>query len=473
MPRKPKLEKKTITVVVNGTPISVTLHPPTGARRSWYAYTGGWLTSRSTGQRTLEDAIVTAEQMVRGKGHRAKLTDAVLSDEEFEAIQRAHFERHQDPAARERAAKTLNVCLEAIAAFRLISELNPITAATADDCAAFQREALNRPKNWRKQYPRGKKEVACVSANTVLKWSRALAAAWERANRTSGKKCVRGVVEDEKLLSGNPWRQFKWVGGTERPIRQFDGEELLSFLDYLEDRWRGVTVAGALAKTCLWSQGRRTEVTGLRWSSLRAVGHEYHFEIVGKAGIEKWFRVPEGLYQELLALKADSPYVFAAYSQQMRHFYESSRFPWQARVVCEEFRPVNLGDWFHERIVQWSKSLPRGHATAHVFRKSSLQYARTGEDVNRQVADDARVSPGVMMTHYVKETDEQMRARSNRTFARILAGLPAEVARRYGHVDPTSSPLEERLRAALADEDWPLVARLSSELARRTQATVG
>ena len=115
----------------------------------------------------------------------------------------------------------------------------------------------------------------------------------------------------------------------------------------------------------------------------------------------------------------------------------------------------------------------QGHATAHVFRKSSLRYARTGEDVNRLVADDARVSPGVMMTPYVKETDEQMRARSNRTFVRILAGLPAEVACRYGHIDPAGSPLEERLKAALAAEDWPLVARLSSELAKRQQATAG
>ena len=41
MPRKPKLEKKTITVVVNGTPIAVTLHPPAGARKSLVRLLGG------------------------------------------------------------------------------------------------------------------------------------------------------------------------------------------------------------------------------------------------------------------------------------------------------------------------------------------------------------------------------------------------------------------------------------------------
>jgi hypothetical protein len=41
MPRKPKVEKHTITVVINGAPIDVVLHPPTGSRMSWYAYWAG------------------------------------------------------------------------------------------------------------------------------------------------------------------------------------------------------------------------------------------------------------------------------------------------------------------------------------------------------------------------------------------------------------------------------------------------
>ena len=113
------------------------------------------MASRSTGQSKLEDAIVVAESMVRNGGKQATLADAVpvLSDAEFEAIQRAHFGRKTDPAAKLRADKTLDDCLEAIAAFRDITGLKPVTLATADDCAAFQRKALTLPKNWRKQYP--------------------------------------------------------------------------------------------------------------------------------------------------------------------------------------------------------------------------------------------------------------------------------------------------------------------------------
>ena len=59
-----------------------------------------------------------------------------------------------------------------------------------------------------------------------------------------------------------------------------------------------------------------------------------------------------------------------------------------------------------------------------------------------------------MMTNYVQENDEEMRQRSNRTYRRIIASLPAEVAVRYGHVRDARSELEERLRAALDAKDW-------------------
>ena len=47
MPRKPKVEKRTATIIANDKPIQVTLHPPTGARKSWYAYWNGLATSNT------------------------------------------------------------------------------------------------------------------------------------------------------------------------------------------------------------------------------------------------------------------------------------------------------------------------------------------------------------------------------------------------------------------------------------------
>jgi len=468
MPRKMKVQKKQLTVVLAGTPVAVTLHPPQGTRRSWYAYWNGLVASKSTGRHEFDAAAAAAEAMLKawkqgGDGHRPLPTDGVMTDEEFEAIQRTHFQRKTDAVAVVRAGKTLTVCLEAVRAFRDISGLRPVTQATPDDCARFQRAALSRPKNWRQQHPRGRKpeEAERLSPNTVLKWSRALAAAFERANRNAGKKCIRGVVDERTLLTTNPWNQFDWIEGRSRPIRQLDAGEINALFDHLESGWAGVTVAPLLVKVFLWSACRQLEVAGLRWSSLRRNGDEAHFEVVGKWGVEKWFRVPPALLRELERVRADGPFVFAGYNEQLRRFHEAAGRPDNARRVGGEFKPMCLGDWFADRMDDWSATLAGGHAHTHVLRKTTLQYARIGEDINRQLAADARVSESVLMSSYVRETDEQLRQSSNRTYRRIVASFPAELAGRLGYAVDPGADLEERLKAAVGRKDWPLVAELT------------
>ena len=465
MPRKPKLDKTQITVVVHGNPVAVTLYPPIPPRTSWYVYWAGLTYAKTTGQRDLAEAIKVAESMVRNGGERHDLADTVLSDEEFEEIQRRHFGRKTDPAAQRRAEKSLVSCLNAIAAFRAISGITPIAAATPDDCAAFQRKALTLPKNWRQDYPKGKKEAEPISPNTVVKWSRSLQAAFERVNRNAGRRCVRGVVAGSKLLSENPWRQFTWVEGVDRPLRQFDETELLSVLDYLEAGWPEITVGPLVAKVLLWSWSRRREVAALKWDDLRIVANERHFRVVGKWGVEKWFRLPESLYEELLKVRTEQDYVFARYNEQLRAFHLARQQKQAAELVAAEFNPDNVGDWLYRRLIEWSDSRPNGRATIHVFRKTALQYARVGEDVNRQVAADARLSESVMMTNYVRENDEQLRQKSNRTFHRLLASLPAQVRRRYGYVPSPTAELEEQLQIAYAAKDWRRVKQLATKLA--------
>jgi hypothetical protein len=174
-----------------------------------------------------------------------------------------------------------------------------------------------------------------------------------------------------------------------------------------------------------------------------------------------------------LLIKTNSPYVFAAYNDQLRRCHERKGRPEIAGRVMSDFKPICLGDWFSERLADWSASLAKGHAYPHVFRKTSLQYARIGEDINRQVANDARVGESVMMTSYVKETDEELRQASNRTFGRILASLPPEVAHRNGHTEASSSKLEQQLQAAMAAKNWPQVARLSVQMSRRKRTPTG
>jgi hypothetical protein len=100
-------------------------------------------------------------------------------------------------------------------------------------------------------------------------------------------------------------------------------------------------------------------------------------------------------------------------------------------------------------VTEWAREQGKGHAFVHILRKTTLQHARRREDINRLVAGDARVSEAVMMTSYVKETDEEMRQKSNRTFHRFLAALPTELARRYGHLQQRAAPFEAQLQAAM------------------------
>ena len=112
-------------------------------------------------------------------GELGRAEDLGLSDEESEEIQRRHFAKKKDPAAAQRAQKSLKSCLEAISAFREITGVRPVSLATPDDCERFQTQAQQRPWNWRKKYPKGKEANGRVlGPNTILKWSRELQAAF-------------------------------------------------------------------------------------------------------------------------------------------------------------------------------------------------------------------------------------------------------------------------------------------------------
>ena len=155
------------------------------------------------------------------------------------------------------------------------------------------------------------------------------------------------------------------------------------------------------------------------------------------------------------------------YGEQLRRFHSDAGRTAAAQQTRTDFLPENVGDWFYRQIVRWSKSLPNGQACVHVFRKTTLQYARSGEDVNRRVAEDARLGEGVLMTSYVKETDEQMREKSNRMFRRIANSLTAEVAARFGFERKPMDCIAERLDRARAASDWKLVAALADQLAQQ------
>ena len=70
-----------------------------------------------------------------------------------------------------------------------------------------------------------------------------------------------------------------------------------------------------------------------------------------------------------------------------------------------------------------------------------------------------------MMRHYVDEDDEELRAASNRTYARLLRGISPKVAERYGfRADEEGVSLEDQLAAAVRAKDWTLADALLKRL---------
>jgi integrase len=466
--RKRKQKKQKIEVVVDSRSITATLFPPNEKQKSWYVYWKGLNNSRSTGHADYVKAVEATYDMLQNGGKKSDFVDTIMSDEEFEEIQRRHYAKKTDPEAKQRAGKSLNGCLDAISAFRKITGLSPVTLATPEDCERFQIEAMQLPKDWRCHHRKTsktvKKDVNLLSPSTVHKWSVALRAAFNRANRNAGKKCVRGVVPADKLLTENPWTQFTWIEPRKRPLRQFDPQELISIIDYFDESWPGIRFAPAFARLSLWSGSRRRELAHLSWEDFRIVDNEYHFESTGKHGVTKWFRIPSGLYEDLLAMKTDSSFVFACYTEELRKFHKKRGQKNFSSHVKIRFDPENVGDWMYRQIVKWSKDLPDGAAYLHTFRKTALQFAFSGEHIEHTVARDASVTPSVMMASYAQSTHEELRRRSNATYDRLRRSLPVEVAERYGLEESPQGQLMEQLDLARRQEDWNAVRELASQL---------
>lgn len=458
MPRKPKAAcKQVITVAVKGKTVSVSMSPPAGTRRSWYAYWRGLKSSVSTRTRDLKEAVEVVTAMLNGVD---PCPTATLTDDELIEIQRRHFEIQGVGRKKPESSETsLKEVLSAIAAFQAQSGISPISSATPTNCEQFMHKALTLPRNWRQPHS---KITTPLSPFTVYKWLGALQGAFQRANRNAGRTCIRSVVPAERLLTANPWNEFSWIPKPKATVRHFTGEELIDFLTYLRTAWPTVTVGVSMLQVLTWSWGRRQEVASLTWDSLRLVDDECHLFMEGKWRVEKWFRIPRPVYDELVAHRTSSPFVFSALSDQLRaHHINQGRADIAAKI--RGYSPENAGRWFYERMSSWSE----GEGTVHMLRKTAMKFARMGENLSEAVARDASVTTAVMLGHYAPDYDPEMRAKSNRMFRRIRDGFGIEVAKAFGYEESPTEALEQRLREATMAKDWELVGRLSAELARQ------
>jgi integrase len=207
-------------------------------------------------------------------------------------------------------------------------------------------------------------------------------------------KLIEAAFSTHVLVRGNEITLTGETQETERVSKLF--QELVSLLDYFASEWPGVGFAPAFAKVIFWSWARREEVSSLRWSDERRFGAECHFESTGKWAVRKWFRIPDALRSELEALRTESDFVFGCYPDQLREFYSARQRHFAADRIRRDFSQANLGEWMYRQVRAWSSTLPGGSAYLHVFRKTALQHALSGEHIDQVVAQEAQVTARVM-----------------------------------------------------------------------------
>lgn len=59
--------------------------------------------------------------------------------------------------------------------------------------------------------------------------------------------------------------------------------------------------------------------------------------------------------------------------------------------MVDEFKPENLGYWMYHQVKDWSQELSDGSAYLHIFRKTGLQLALSGEHAKIDVARRTKV----------------------------------------------------------------------------------
>ena len=79
-----------------------------------------------------------------------------------------------------------------------------------------------------------------------------------------------------------------------------------------------------------------------------------------------------------------------------------------------------------------------------------------------------------MLDHYVDDTDEELRLKSNQTFARIASSLPSTAAERYGYFPQREGAKpEEVLRVAIERKDFQTARALLDQMEKDTRSGNG
>ena len=268
----------------------------------------------------------------------------------------------------------------------------PITRATPDDCAAFQRKALKLPKTTAaSHYPRASRRSPPATAPTPSSSGRSPS---RRPGSGPGGPAARsasaGVVDERSCWRTTP-------GGSSPGSRASTGPSASSTARSCSPCWTTWSASGPAYRGRADGQGLllvlRPAVGSIGLTlgpAPDASAREWHFQVVGKWGVKKWFRCPQAVPGAARRPHRRPPRLRRLHGQ-LRQFHREERPGGRpGELVNETFSPACLGDWFHERLAEWSAACPKAGPT----RTSSARPACSTPAAARTPAGRSPRTPG-------------------------------------------------------------------------------
>lgn len=408
---------KSVVIERQGEMLVAYLHPPgtVGNTRYWsFSCRKAQIQRQSLKVSTFADARQAALNWFSKEDVRKDRSIPPLTWEEWEQIQRAYFAKKAD---QKRAGRTLEACLDSKKLFVKLSGAVDASSVTPDLVDQFQQKTLKT------EFKPGR----CYKSWTVRRTVSHMSASFNRCRITSGKKCQRGIVPPERLLTVNPFEQVSWLEGTSDDKRHLTHAELRALLS-----WRmfaSSPLISAVLKVSIWGCGRIEEVTELRWNWISDDGVISVPDDIAKWGQGRQFRIPLHLLRELKEYRSKSQFVWDSTVAQLRS-YHLNRGGKGSATQLTDFTPTRLRGRLQKWIQAWTKDSGLTDISHHSLRKTALQWSR----------------------------EEQLR-RSENAFAEI-SSVGLDVAKKFYTTDPS------RLRAEI------LFRNISRELETDAQLAV-
>lgn len=453
-----KKKWKSIVIERQGEMMIAYLHPPgtVGNSRYWsFSCRGAGIQRKSLKVTTFADARQAVLNWFTKEEVRQDRSAPSLSWPEWEQIQRAYFAKKRD---QKRAGRTLNACLDSKKTFVSITSAADASAVTPDTVEQFQQVALKTEWTTGRVY----------TPSTIGRCLGHMSASFNRCRITAGKKCQRGIVSPEKLLTVNPFEQVSWLENGPVEIRHLSHAELRAFLS-----WRmfgSSPLISAVLKFSVWGCGRIEEITELRWDWISDDGIVCVPDDMAKWGKGRQFRIPMLLRQEIKTFEGKSPFVWDATVPELRKYHIQRGGKGSANQLAE-FTPTRLRGRLQKWIQAWAEESNLTNVSHHTLRKTAMQWSREEQlrKAENAFAELSNVGIDVAKKHY---TTDPARLRAEILFQNISRELlkDSELAVVMGLEVESKVPSLDDVQAALAEGRVDDAKRLLESLQARKSA---